>query len=211
MGGVWERLVRSVKEILRAINDGRRLTDEILQTSIVEAEDIINSRPLTYVSQDSEEVDALTPNHFLRGPPSKQRNVTSPPPHPAEALRDTYKRTQQLASELWQRWIREYVPSINQRTRWFGETKPLKAGDLVYIVEGNNRKCWVRGIVEEPIVSSDGRIRQAWVRTRTKRYRRAAANLAVLELDDGNSEPNGTFGSGLRVGEYVGNTAMPLQ
>ncbi|XP_058836884.1 uncharacterized protein LOC131693240 [Topomyia yanbarensis] len=159
----------------------------------------------------SEEVDALTPNHFLRGPPSKQRNVTSPPPHPAEALRDTYKRTQQLASELWQRWIREYVPSINQRTRWFGETKPLKAGDLVYIVEGNNRKCWVRGIVEEPIVSSDGRIRQAWVRTRTKRYRRAAANLAVLELDDGNSEPNDTFGSGLRVGEYVGNTAMPLQ
>ena len=50
MGGVWERLVRSVKGVLTAIDDGSRLTDEILLTSIAEAEDIINSRPLVYVS-----------------------------------------------------------------------------------------------------------------------------------------------------------------
>ena len=68
MGGVWERLVRSVKEMLTALDDGRRVTDEILQTTIVEAEGIINSRPLTYVSQQTEEAEALTPNHFLRGP-----------------------------------------------------------------------------------------------------------------------------------------------
>ncbi|XP_055551044.1 uncharacterized protein LOC129733299 [Wyeomyia smithii] len=55
MGGVWERLVRSVKEALTVLNERKRLTDEILQTSIVEAEDIINSRPLTYVSQQSGE------------------------------------------------------------------------------------------------------------------------------------------------------------
>ncbi|XP_055614983.1 uncharacterized protein LOC129761292 [Toxorhynchites rutilus septentrionalis] len=207
MGGVWERLVRSTKEILKALDDGKRLTDEILQTCIVEAEDMINSRPLTYVSQESDEMEALTPNHFLRGPPSSLRNAAIPPPYPAEALRDTYKRSQQLASELWQRWIKEYVPSLNQRTKWFGETKQLKAGDLVYIVEGNNRKCWVREIVEEPIVSSDGRIRQAWVRTRTKRYKRAVVNLAVLELEAGNTEPDITSGPGLRVGEYVGSTA----
>uniref|UniRef100_A0A182NDY3 Integrase catalytic domain-containing protein n=1 Tax=Anopheles dirus TaxID=7168 RepID=A0A182NDY3_9DIPT len=46
MGGVWERLVRSVKDVLKAIDDGRRLTDEILHTRILEAENIINSRPL---------------------------------------------------------------------------------------------------------------------------------------------------------------------
>lgn len=189
MGGVWERLVRSVKEALKAFDDGRRLTDEILQTVIVEAEDLINSRPLTYVTQESDETEALTPNHFLRGPPSHQQHLVIPPPHPAEALRDSFKRSRQLADELWQRWIKEYVPSLNQRTKWFGEARPLKAGDLVYIVEGSNRKCWVRGIVEDPIVSSDGRIRQAWVRTSTKRYKRAVASLAVLELDDGNAEP----------------------
>ncbi|XP_055529042.1 uncharacterized protein LOC129721026 [Wyeomyia smithii] len=210
MGGVWERLVRSVKEALKSLHDGRRLTDEILQTVIVEAEDMINSRPLAYTSQESEEAEALTPNHFLRGPPSKRQDVGIPPANPSEALRDAYKRSQQLAGEMWQRWIREYVPTLNQRTKWFGETKPLKAGDLVYIVEGNNRKCWVRGIVEEPIISRDGRIRQAWVRTRTKRYKRAVANLAVLELEVGNTEPKVTSGPGLRAGEYVGNTANLL-
>lgn len=201
MGGVWERLVRSVKEALKALDDGRRLTDEIMQTVVVEAEDIINSRPLTYVEQESDEVDALTPNHFLRGPPSHQYQIVARPPHPAEALRDSFKRSQQLSNELWQRWVNEYVPSLNQRTKWFGETRPLKTGDLVYIVEGSNRKCWVRGRVEEPIMSSDGRIRQAWVRTRTKRYKRSVANLAVLELDDGNTEPEVTPGLGLRAGD----------
>ncbi|XP_053691432.1 uncharacterized protein LOC128739955 [Sabethes cyaneus] len=206
MGGVWERMVRSVKEALRALDDGKQLTDEILQTAIVEAEDMINSRPLTYVSQDAPEADALTPNHFLRGPPSDLQNVALPSPHPSQALRDTHKRSCQVASGLWQRWIKEYVPSLNKRSKWFGETRPLKAGDLVYIVEGGSRKCWVRGVVEEPILSSDGRIRQAWVRTKTKRYKRATSNLAVLEID-GNADPDVTSGSGLRAGEYVGNTA----
>ncbi|XP_055523080.1 uncharacterized protein LOC129717248 [Wyeomyia smithii] len=51
MGGVWERLVRSVKEMLTALDDGRRVTDEILQTTIVEAEDIISSRPTFHSRQ----------------------------------------------------------------------------------------------------------------------------------------------------------------
>lgn len=204
MGGVWERLVRSVKEALKALDDGKRLTDEILQTVIVEAEDMINSRPLTYVAQESDEPEALTPNHFLRGIPSYRHQVTCPPPNPAEALRDSFKRSQQIANELWKRWINEYVPTLNQRTKWFGETRPLKVGDLVYIVEGNNRKCWVRGIVEETIVASDGRIRQAWVRTRTKRYKRAVSSLAVLEIEAGNADPQENSGAGYGPGN-VGN------
>ncbi|XP_062716583.1 uncharacterized protein LOC134291999 [Aedes albopictus] len=113
MGGVWERLVRSVKEALTALDDGRRLTDEILQMAIVEAQDIINSRPLTYVSLQFGETEALTPNDFLRDVPPNQPCVTRLPPQPAEALRDVFQRSQQLASVIWERWIKEYVPSLN--------------------------------------------------------------------------------------------------
>ncbi|XP_058449081.1 uncharacterized protein LOC131429047 [Malaya genurostris] len=192
MGGVWERLVRSVKEALTALDDGRKLTDEILQTAIVEAEDMINSRPLTYVSEQSNEAEALTPNHFLRGSSPNQPCVHLPPPHPAVALRDAFQRSQQLASLMWERWIKEYVPSLSQRTKWFDESRVLKVGDLVYIVEGNNRKCWVRGVIEEIIPSSDGRIRQAWVRTNSGRYKRATVKLAVMEI--GNSTLDVTSG-----------------
>ncbi|XP_058817769.1 uncharacterized protein LOC131681078 [Topomyia yanbarensis] len=206
MRGVWERLVRSVKEALVALDDGRRLTDEVLQTAIVEAEDMINSRPLTsYVSQESLEAEALTPNHFLRGVSPNEPIAVPPTPHPAEALRDAYKRSQQLANEMWNRWVKEYVPTVNRRTKWFSESRPLKTGHLVYVTEGTSRKCWIRGVVEEPIVSGSWRIRQAWVRTRTGRFKRATARLAVLEIV-GKSGPDMNPEPGLRVGENVGPT-----
>ncbi|XP_053686353.1 uncharacterized protein LOC128735899 [Sabethes cyaneus] len=108
----------------------------------------------------------------------------------AEALRDAYKRSQQLADDMWKRWIREYLLSINQRTKWIDESRPLKVGDLVYVIEGTSRKSWVRGIVEETIVSSDGRIRQAWVRTHSGVFKRATVKLAVMEIDDSNAGPD---------------------
>ncbi|XP_053686297.1 uncharacterized protein LOC128735839 [Sabethes cyaneus] len=191
MGGVWERLVRSVKDVLVALDDGRRLTDEILLTSIAEAEDIVNSRPLVYASQESDEAEALTPNEPWQG---------APPVNPAGALRDSYRRSQQLTEDMWRRWIREYVPSVNQRSKWFAEARKLKAGDLVYVVEGGKRKCWVRGVVEEPIISSDGRVRQAWIRTTSGISKRATANLAVLEIRDGDAESEVASGTGSRAG-----------
>ncbi|XP_058840825.1 uncharacterized protein LOC131696295 [Topomyia yanbarensis] len=68
MGGAWERMVRSIKTAVElAYNNNRRLDDEALETFIVEAVAIVNSRPLTYLTLASEEHEALTPNHFLLG------------------------------------------------------------------------------------------------------------------------------------------------
>ncbi|XP_065087100.1 uncharacterized protein LOC135708850 [Ochlerotatus camptorhynchus] len=208
MGGSWERLVRTVKDALRAFDDGKRLTDEILQTSIAEAEDLVNSRPLTYVAEGS--IDALSPNHFLKGVSPNEPLMVPPPPHSAEALRNAYHRSQQLAEELWRRWIQEYVPMINRRSKWFSEAQPLKVGDVVYVVDGKNRKLWVRGIVEELITSKDGRIRQAWVRTNSGVFRRATVKLAVLEINGGNAGPDEGIGPGLRVGDLLGATPLGL-
>lgn len=64
-GGVYERLIGSVKQsIVKAL--GKALVDLItLQTVFCKVEDITNSRPLTYVSSE-ETVMPITPNHFLR-------------------------------------------------------------------------------------------------------------------------------------------------
>lgn len=142
-GGEWERLVRSVKGILKALDNRKQLTDEILETAIAEAEDIINSRPLMYVSQQSDKPEAITPNHFLRvasldQPVMKPVSIST---SPASALLDAFQRSQVLASMMWKRWISEYVPSLNMRSKCFDKARPLKVGDLVYVVEGSNRKC----------------------------------------------------------------------
>ncbi|XP_036322336.1 uncharacterized protein LOC118736350 [Rhagoletis pomonella] len=66
MGGAWERLVRSIKAVLyQIITPETKLTDEKLHNLFLEVEQIVNSRPLTYLSLDTAEQEALTPNHFL--------------------------------------------------------------------------------------------------------------------------------------------------
>ncbi|XP_065076052.1 uncharacterized protein LOC135699688 [Ochlerotatus camptorhynchus] len=181
-GGVWERLVRSVKEAMKVLDDGRRLTDEILQTTLVEAEDIVNSRPLTYVPQEPGNTGSITPNHFLRGLPSSGTEGYVPPSNEAEALRDSYKRSQLLADRIWKRWLSEYLPIINRRTKWHTEQIPLEVGEVVFVADDDNRKCWVRAVVEEVVQGADGRIRQAVVRTAKGTYRRPVAKLAVPEI-----------------------------
>ncbi|XP_055527986.1 uncharacterized protein LOC129720529 [Wyeomyia smithii] len=118
MGGAWERMVRSAKGALAALDDGRKLTNEVLLTVLAEAEDAINSRLLTYMPQAPDTVEALSPNHFLRGYPSGGTESYVIPANKAEALRDGYKRSQWLADKLWQRWLLEYLPLVNKRTKW---------------------------------------------------------------------------------------------
>ena len=63
----WERLVRSFKRVLYTILGTRRLTDEELHTIFCLVENALISRPLTPVSADPCNLNALTPNHFLFG------------------------------------------------------------------------------------------------------------------------------------------------
>lgn len=193
MGGVWERLVRSVKAALGVFNDGRRLTDEVLLTTLAEAEDLINSRPLTYAGTSADASEALTPNHFIRGVGTTWKEELKPKINEAEALRDSFKRSQALADLLWKRWIAEYLPTINQRSKWHVEAQQISRGDLVYVADENVRKNWIRGEVVEVYPGADGRIRQALVRTGRGDFRRPVVKLAVLEVQDsksGSSEPS---------------------
>ena len=57
--------IESVKRALEATMNEQAHRGEILQTLFTEAEYSINSRPLTYASDNPEDPESLTPNHFL--------------------------------------------------------------------------------------------------------------------------------------------------
>lgn len=67
MGGCWERLVRSMKIWLKLGLKEQYPTNETLYTLLMEAEHLINSRPLIEVPTHLDEPQVLTPNHFLIG------------------------------------------------------------------------------------------------------------------------------------------------
>ncbi|XP_062715819.1 uncharacterized protein LOC134291715 [Aedes albopictus] len=184
MGGVWERMVRSVKEAMAALSDGRRMTDEILVTTLAEAEFLVNSRPLTYSGTEDAELDTITPNHFLLGSSSGEHQPFHAAISLAEELRSSYKRSLALANEFWNRWCKEYLPTLNQRSKWNVDSRSVKVGDLVFIMDDGKGAARVRGIVEEVYTGVDGRIRQAVVRTKGGVFKRPASKLAVLELVD---------------------------
>ena len=69
MDDAWERMERSVKISLHAILlDGTTVLNVFsLMTIPIEVEALINIRPLTLVSDDIRDLEALTPNHFIMG------------------------------------------------------------------------------------------------------------------------------------------------
>ena len=73
-GGAWERLVQCTKETLKSVLQNRIVAKEALRTALVEAEGILNSRPITNVSSNAGDIEALTTNHFLllRANPSNE-------------------------------------------------------------------------------------------------------------------------------------------
>ena len=63
--GAAERMIRSVRKILNSVVNLQLLTDEQLVTVMCECEKILNDRPLTYVSDDVNSLDVLTPSKLL--------------------------------------------------------------------------------------------------------------------------------------------------
>ena len=123
MGGCWERLVRSFKTALYATLKEQCPREDVLATLLCEAEHSVNSRPLTHVSFDHSDQEALTPNHFLIG----TRSSLQPTGNFTDddlCLRRQWRISQRLSDLFWRRWIREYLPYLTKRTKWEKKTAP---------------------------------------------------------------------------------------
>ncbi|KAJ8364832.1 hypothetical protein SKAU_G00136630 [Synaphobranchus kaupii] len=68
-GGTWEREVKSVKTALQVAAGSQPVTEDVLQTVLVEVEGILNSKPLGYASSDVADANPITPNILLMGRP----------------------------------------------------------------------------------------------------------------------------------------------
>ena len=112
--GVWERLICSTKTALKAILGEGVVDEEVLVTPLTEVESILNSRPLCPFSDDPNGCEPLSPNHLLL-----QRQIKTLPPG-VFVKEDVYwckkwKQTQILANHFWKRWLKEYVPALQER------------------------------------------------------------------------------------------------
>lgn len=180
MGGAWERLVRTVKNALGAVLREAHPHEETLTTLLCEVEFTVNSRPLTHVSVEAEEEEALTPNHFLLGGSGR---VPCPGAcdDSSAAIKQHWRRAQLLADHFWARWLREYLPTLQHRREPYGRGPPLRVDDAVLIVDPTlPRNTWPRGRVLRVYPGADGIVRAADVQTAGGVLRRPTKRLVVL-------------------------------
>lgn len=185
MGGCWERLIRSVKVAMYAALEERGIkerspTDEVLRTVFAEAIGLVNSRPLTVVSDDPSDEEALTPNHFLIG--------SSGLDNPFQFLEDNddvkkkWKQVQRIRDMFWNRWLREYLPGLAERKKWNQKSEAVKIGDLVFLAESNMpRGHWMRGRITAVHPGKDGVVRVVDVKTPNGLLRRPVVKCALLD------------------------------
>ena len=129
MGGIWERMIRSVKLTLQVIFSEQSINNFTLMTAFTQVEALINGRPLTANSDDIQDLEALTPNHFLFGRP----DATVPVVRSEDlkiSLRKRWRQTQQLSEQFWNRWQKEYLPSLTKRSKWLNDNNSIKVGEL---------------------------------------------------------------------------------
>lgn len=153
--------------------------DESLRSALCEIEFLINARPLTFVSLDSEDDDALTPNHILLGSPSGCK-----PFNTDNNLRQCWKQNQAFVDRFWHRWVKEYLPIITKRSKWFQKCPPVNINDIVIVVDENlPRNCWPKGRIIDRVLAKDGQVRRVVVKTQHGLMNRPVSRIAVLDVN----------------------------
>ena len=179
--GACEAMIKCAKRALKMTLKRADLTDEELQTAFCRAEALLNTRPITVVSSDVNDEKPLTPADFILGTASIETSTTQQDDD--GALRQRWKRLQQLSTEFWKRWLREYVPALQAKSKWLTPQADLKSGDLVLVVDSTTpRGQWPMGRVEEVLRGSDGHVRVATVKLQGRVVTRPVVKLVRIDV-----------------------------
>ena len=179
-GGVWERLIRSVRKVLNSTLNVQSLDEEGLHTVLCEAEAILNSRPITKASTDPNDLETLTPNHLLL----LKTTPSLPPGHfQKEDLyaRRRWRQVQYMSDLFWKRWIKEYLPQLQERQKWSNIRRNFTPEDIVIIVDDSApRNSWLTGRIVETIMDKKGLVRQLRIKSKTGFLTRPINKVCLL-------------------------------
>ena len=168
-GGAWERMIRSVKRCIVKVVGRAMLDFNEMNTILVEIEGVINSRPITYVHDDSEGISyPLTPSHLVNG-----RNLSHLPHNRYYEVVSTYetlskraKYNRLLLGHFTKRWKNEYLLGLMEvyKPKIHAKEPMISTGDVVLLKdEQTKRSFWKLGKVLELFPGIDGSVRSAKV------------------------------------------------
>ncbi len=157
-------------------------------TIIARIEGIVNSRPLTY---DTEDEEPLTPSHLLTGhrllstfeeePFDDGNNVTK------GVLAKRMRYLKDLSDHYWKRFRDEYLLELrSQHVQGSDPTRKPEVGEVVVVGGTKKRNDWRLGKIISLIRGRDGRNRGATIKTfdgsKSRYIRRPIERLYPIEV-----------------------------
>ena len=158
------------------------LDDEGLSTFMCEAESIVNSRPLTKVSDNVRDLEPLTPNHLLLF-----RYSQSFPPG-IFVKEDFYSRrrwrqVQYLSNVFWHRWVKEYLLTLQEKQKWLKPRQNFQIGDIILLTDENSPSgLWPLARITGVKTSQQDRlVRSVTLKTKSSTLERPIDKIVLLE------------------------------
>lgn len=184
-GGIWEAGVKSIKYHLRRTTNKAYLTYDELYTLLTQIEACLNSRPITPLSNDPNDLEPLTPAHFLIGD-----SLITPLEPDLRSLNENrlsrWQRIQQLTQHFWKRWSTEYLSNLQQRTKWRKiHDNNVSPGTVVVLKEDNLPPLhWRLGRISAVYPGADGLVRVVKVQTKAGEVKRPISKICMLPYED---------------------------
>uniref|UniRef100_A0A1I7X6Z9 Integrase catalytic domain-containing protein n=1 Tax=Heterorhabditis bacteriophora TaxID=37862 RepID=A0A1I7X6Z9_HETBA len=189
MGGVWERLVQSVKRAYIKVIGRKKLSFVEMNTIIINIEAILNSRPITHVDHNDISAVPIRPIDFI----SQRLKFSLPffisieeetdPDYvirPIQTIVQTKQALQsidQMLNKFWEAWHTVYLSQLREihgirlRKTRHGVRSIPEAGEIVLIENPlMPRGTWYCGLIVKLVKSLDGKIRSAKVKASNGRY-----------------------------------------
>ena len=125
----------------------------------------MNARPLNVETlSDPNSATPLSPSYLL----THKSKVVQPPVgmfSSADVFSKRYwRRVQHIANEFWIRWRKEYLSSLQERTKWITKKRNLTVGDVVIVDTDVARNEWPIGIIKKVYNDENNFVRKVDVR-----------------------------------------------
>ena len=165
-GGFYERLISIVKSSLKKVLWKAYLSYLELYTVLTEIENVLNSRPLTYLS-DEIFCESLTPFHLIYGKSFNGRcELDVNDRVKGDDLRVQAKHTEMVLQHFYNRFYKEYMLALLERhslqtKRNSNNQAKLRIGEIVIIKDDKPRLLWRKGKINRFLESRDGKVRGA--------------------------------------------------
>ncbi|XP_031339663.1 uncharacterized protein LOC116168131 [Photinus pyralis] len=182
-GGLWEAGIKSLKFHLKRVVGNSILTFEEMYTVLTQIEACLNSRPLTPLSSNPDDLLPLTPAHFIIG-----ESLVTPVEPDMEEMKmnrlSRYELIQKLRRDFWKRWSREYLSTLQNRTKWNIKRSNIQTNQLVILKEDNLPPLqWRMGRIIETHPGGDGVVRVVTIKTQNGVVKRSVSKVCVLPIE----------------------------